>query len=104
MRKVLGVAAIVAAMALPAGMALSAGEERVQAASGTVVAVTEGSKTIVVESTLGGKLWIIGAEVTDQTRFGGKAKRLQDVRPGGKVTIQWIREENRLTARSVTLC
>ncbi len=72
--KQVGPAAMVAAMAFPAGMGLSAGEEGVQAASGMVVAVTEASKTIVVESTLGGKPWIIGAEVTDQTRFGGKAK------------------------------
>lgn len=103
MWKLVGIAAIVAAMACPAGMALSAGEKGVQAASGTVVAVTEASKTIVVESTLGGKPWIIGVEVTDQTRFGGKAKGLQDVRAGARVTIQWVREENRLTARSVAL-
>jgi len=101
--KLLRIAAIVAAMALPAGMALSAGEEGVQVASGTAVAVTEASKTIVVESTLGGKPWIIGAEVTDRTRFGGKARGLQDVRAGARVTIQWVREENRLAVRSVTL-
>lgn len=103
MWKVLGVAAIVVAMALPAKMALSTGEDRVQAASGTVVAVTEASKTIVVESTLGGKPWIIGGEVTDRTRFEGKAKKLQDLKAGGKVTIQWVREDNRLAVRTVTL-
>ncbi len=103
MWKLVGLATIVAAMALLAEMDLSAAEERVQVASGTVVAVTEASKTIVVESMLGGKPWIIGAEVTGQTRFGGKAKGLQDVRAGARVTIEWVRGENRLTIRSVTL-
>lgn len=103
MRKVLGVLAIMVATSFPAGVVLGAGEERVQAASGTVLAITEGSKTIVVESALDGKPWILGVEVTDQTRFGGRAKGFQDVKAGGKVTIQWVREENRLTARSVTL-
>src|SRR5574341_1792242 len=69
-----------------------------QAASGMVVAVTPGSKTIVVESTLGGQPWIIGAEATEQTRFEGKAKGLEDVQPGSRVTIKWLREEHRLVA------
>ena len=103
MRRVLGVVAIMVAISIPTGMVLGAGGERVQVASGTVVAVTEASKTIVVESALGGKPWIIGIEMTDQTQFGGRAKGFRDVKAGGKVTIQWVREEDRLTARSVTL-
>lgn len=104
MRKmVVSAGAIVLALALAGGAALAAEEAKVQAASGTVVAVTEESKTIVVESTLDGKPWIIGAEATDQTTFGGKAKEFKDVKPGDKVTIRWVREENRLAVRSVTV-
>lgn len=102
-QKVLAVAMAVGVLALHAGMALGAEVGRVQTASGRVVAVTEGSKTIVVESSLGEKPWIIGAEVTDQTRFGGRARGLQDVKTGDTVTIRWIREENRLAVQSVTL-
>lgn len=103
MRKFLGFAAIAAPMQVLAGMALSAGEGRVHATSGRVLAIAEGSKTIVAQSRLGGKPWIIGTEVTDQTRFGAQAKTLQDVKPGDTGTIRWVREESGLTARSVTL-
>ncbi len=103
MPKFLGFAATAAAMVVPAGMALSAAEERVQATSETGLAVTEGSKTIVVQSTLGGKPWIIGTGVTDQTTLRAQAKGLQDVKPGETVTIRRVREENGLTARSVWL-
>jgi len=103
MRKRLGVAVVVGVLALSGRGALGAEEARVQAASGTVVAVTPASKTIVVEATLGGQPWIIGAEVTDQTKFEGKAKRLGDVKPRDKVTLRWVREEHRLAVRSVTV-
>ena len=99
----MGVAVVVGVLALSGRGALGAEEARVQAASGTVVAVTPASKTIVVEATLGGQPWIIGAEVTDQTKFEGKAKRLGDVKPRDKVTLRWVREEHRLAVRSVTV-
>ncbi len=102
-RTFLGVGLIVAALALQGAAAAAAEEGRVQAASGTVVAVTEGSRTIVIESKLDGKPWIVGAEVTDNTKFGGKAKGLKDIKPGDTVTMQWVRQEHGDVARSVTV-
>lgn len=100
MRNGLGVVAIVA---LSAGVAWGAEDGKVQAASGKVVAVTGGSKTIVVESKLKGQPWIIGAEVTDQTKFEGKATGLKDVKAGDQVTLRWVREEKGDVARSVNV-
>jgi len=98
-----GLMVALAAMALAVGVAFGAEDGKGQAAAGKVVAVTDASRTIVVESTLGGQPWIIGAEVTDQTKFGGKAAGLKDVKAGDQVTIQWVREEHRLAAQSITV-
>lgn len=103
MSKLLGVGLVVVGVAVWCGAALAAEEEAVRAAHGTVLAVTPASKTIVVESSLSGQPWIIGVEVTDQTRFEGKAKDLADVKAGDKVTIQWIREGDRWVGRSITV-
>ena len=72
-------------VALAVGRSFGAEEGKAQAAAGKVVGVTEGSRTIVVESKLSGQPWIIGAQVTDQTQFGGKAAGLQDVKRGNGV-------------------
>lgn len=101
--RLLRVGVVVAVLVLQGGAALAAEEAKVQAASGTVVAVTEGAKTIVIQSTLDGKPWIIGAEVADDTKFEGKAKGLKDVKPGDRVTMQWVRQEHGDVARSVTV-
>ncbi len=101
-RTLLGVGVAVA-LALNSAAALAAADGRVQAASGTVVAITEGSRTIVIQSTLEGKPWIVGAEVTDDTKFAGKAKELKDLKPGDMVTMQWVRQEHGDLARSITV-
>lgn len=101
MRKLLAAALILGVPALGPRTATGAEEGTVKSASGTVVAATEASKTLVVRSTLGGKPWIIGAEVTDRTRFAGRAKSLADIKTGDVVRIEWVREENRLVVRSV---
>jgi hypothetical protein len=103
MWKVWGVVAVVTILALQGAAALAAEEARVHAASGTVVAVMEASKTIVIESKLDGKPWIIGAEVADDTKFAGKAKGLKDLKPGDRVTMQWVRREQGDVARSIAL-
>ena len=103
MRKGVVVGAIVVALVLGAGIALAAEGAKVQAASGTVVAVTEGSKTIVVESRLEGNPWIIGGVATDETKFAGKAKSFKDVKQGDQVTIQWAVGENGAVLQSVTV-
>lgn len=102
-QKLLIAGVVVAALALQGAVALAAEGGRVQTASGTVVAVTEGSKTIVIQSTLGGQPWIIGAEVTDDPTFAGKAKALRDVKSGDQVTMQWVRQEQGDVARSITV-
>ncbi|HEY7677757.1 MAG TPA: hypothetical protein VIG69_11835 [Candidatus Methylomirabilis sp.] len=103
MWKVWGVVAVVTILALQGAAALAAEEARVHAASGTVVAVMEASKTIVIESKLDGKPWIIGAEVADDTKFAGKAKGLKDLKPGDRVTMQWVRREQGDVVRSIAL-
>ncbi len=103
MRSPLNAGMMILAFFLAGGAGWSTEERRIQAASGTVTAVAEGSRTIVVESQLDGKSWVIGAEATDQTKFEGKAKTLADVKPGDRVTIRWVREENRLVVQSVTV-
>lgn len=100
--KFLTVLAAVGMLALQGTAALAAQEGVVQAATGTVVAVTEASKTLVIESSLGGKPWIVGAEVADNTKFEGKAKGLKDLKAGDKVTIRFVVGEHGAVARSVT--
>jgi len=102
MRRMKGRGMMLLALALAGGTALAAEEAKVQAASGTVVDVVEGSQTIVVESTLDGKPWTIGARATDQTKFGGKAKNLRDVKAGDRVTIQFAVGETGAVLRSLT--
>ena len=101
--KFLTVLAAVGMLALQGAAALAAKEGVVQAATGTVVAVTEASKTIVIESKLGGKPWIVGAEVAGDTKFEGKAKGLKDVKPGDTVTSQFVVGEQGALARSVAV-
>lgn len=96
------VSGIMGMLVLGAGGAWSAEGERVQTASGTVVAVTPASRTIVVESKLDGKPWTVGAQATDKTKFTGKAKALTDVKAGDKVTIQFAVGESGAVLRSLT--
>ena len=48
---------------------------------------------ILMRFTLGGKPWIIGAEVADDMKCEGKAKGLVDLKPGDTVTLPWVRRE-----------
>ena len=92
---------LVAALGIHSAPALGAREDRVQEASGTVVAITPGSRTIVIQSTLDGQPWTVGAEVPDDTRFDGRAKDLADLHEGDRVTMRWITEENGSVARAI---
>ena len=102
-------AAILLALAAPAMAAQDVGKSQAKvaerAATGTVIAVTPESRTVVVESTLGGKSWILGVEVpegvTVVTAKGGK--KLEEIKTGDRVRLRWIREENRLVAESITV-
>lgn len=76
-----------------------------RAATGTVLAVTPASRTLVVESRLGGQPWILGVEVPEGLAItvGGKTKKLDDLKAGDRVRLRWIREENRLAAESIAV-
>jgi len=100
-RKSLIALGVIAALMLH-GLPLAAKEGSVQAASGTVVAVTEGAKTVVIESTLDGKPWIVGARVADDTKFEGRAKGLTDLKPGDRVKVQWVVQADGALARKIT--
>jgi Cu/Ag efflux protein CusF len=101
--------AILLAVTAPAMAAQEAGKGEakaaIRAASGTVTAVTPESGTVVVESTLGGKPWILGVEVPEGAAItaGGKTKKLEELKTGDRVRLRWIREENRLVAESISV-
>jgi uncharacterized OB-fold protein len=103
------VAAVLLALAMPAMGAQDAGESEVKetgrVATGAVVAVTPASRTVVVESRLEGKPWILGIEVPDglAVTAGGKTRKLEDLKAGDRVRLRWIREENRLVAASLAV-
>lgn len=99
------VVAVVMVWSLHGGAVAQAAETGgLYAATGTVVAVTPESNTLVIQSTLkDDTTWIVGALVTDQTTFAGRAKALQDVRPGDRVNLEWVREEGGDIARSILL-
>lgn len=91
------------------GLALAVAQEPAKAgvrqAAGTITAVTPASRTIVVEATLGGKGLTIGAEVpeTAAIKAEGRPRRLDELKPGDRVVLRWVREENRLVAESITV-
>jgi len=111
MRGMSGVVVVVAILLAAAGMAMAAqdgakGEAKAaRAATGIVTAVTPESRTLVVESALGGKPWILGVEVTEGgvIAAGGKTGKLEDLKTGDQVRLRWIREENRLVAESISV-
>lgn len=100
---VFGVVAFIAALALLGKPALAARVGSVQSASGTVVAVTEGSRTLVVQSTLDGQPWIVGAKVGDDTQFTGKAKGLVELKPGDRVTVQFVVQDDGAQAQKIVV-
>jgi len=99
----LGLVALIAALALLGAPALAARVGSVQSASGTVAAVTEGSRTLVVQSTLDGQPWIVGAKVGDDTQFTGKAKGLAELKPGDRVTMQFVVQDDGALAQKIVV-
>jgi hypothetical protein len=102
-------AAILLAIAAPAMAAQDVGKSQAKvaerAATGTVIAVTPESRTVVVEATLAGKPWILGVEVPENVAIAaaGKTRKLEDLKTGERVRLRWIREENRLVAESIAI-
>jgi hypothetical protein len=74
-------------------------------ATGSVIAVTPATRTLVVESQLDDHPWILGLEVPESLAItvGGKTKKLEDLRTGERVRLRWIREQDRLVAESIDL-
>lgn len=112
MRGMSGVVVVVAILLAAAGMAMAAqdgakGEAKgvARVATGIVTAVTPESRTVVVESALGGKPWILGVEVREDLAIsaGGKTKKLEDLKTGDRVRLRWIREKDRLVAESIAV-
>lgn len=108
-KELLMATAIFLAFAAPAMAAQDAGKAEVKAAeraaTGTVTALTPASRTVVVESRLGGQPWILGVEVPEglAITIGGKTRKLEDLKAGDRIRLRWIREENRLVAESIAL-
>lgn len=108
--RVSGVASAIFFLAAASAMAaqdvgkgeMKAGE---RAATGTVLAVTPESRTLVVESRLGGQPWILGVEVPEglAVTAEGKTRKLDDLKAGDRVRLRWNREENRLVAESIAM-
>jgi len=111
MRGMSGVVVVVAILLAAAGMAMAAqdgpkGEAKAaRAATGTLTAVTPESRTVVVESALGGKPWILGVEVREDLAIsaGGKTKKLEGLKTGDRLRLRWLREENRRVAESISV-
>ncbi len=109
-KKATGVsAAFLLAIAAPAMAAqdVAKGESKtaVRATTGTVMAVTAESRTVVVEATLAGKPWILGVEVPKGATIttGRGARKLEDLKAGERVRLRWVREENRLVAETISV-
>jgi len=96
----LGIWVVIGATALATAVAVAAPAEQVRTVSGTVTAVTLPSKTIVVEAKVGNSTMTVGAEVPDGTSFKG-AKSLADIAAGDRVTLQYVRSEKGLIAKSI---
>ncbi len=94
---------LIAASATAAESAKGEAKDAGRVATGTVAAVTAATRTLVVESTLGGQPWILGVVVPDglAVTIGGKAKQLEDLKAGERVRLRWIREQDRLVAESI---
>jgi hypothetical protein len=102
-RLITAAVAVLVILGLTAGGALGKGEVRDMV--GKVVAVEPGSKTIVIETTVGKSIMTVGAEVPDTASItaGKGAKKLADVKVGDKVRMKWLREEKGLVVQSIAI-
>jgi len=96
----LGIWAVLGATALATAVAVAAPSEELRTVSGTVTAVTLPSKTIVVEAKIGNSTMTVGAEVPDGTSIKG-AKTLADIAAGDRVTLEYVRSDKGLIAKSI---
>lgn len=108
-RMIVVAAAILFLVVSPAMAAQEEGKGEVKeggrVATGSVTAVTPATRTLVVESRLGGQPWILGVEVPGGLAItvGGKTKKLEDLRTGERVRLRWIRAKDRLVAESIAI-
>ena len=102
------VAVVIVLLVVSPAMAAQEGEkgevkEGGRVATGTITTVTPATRTLVVESRLGEKPWILGVEVSERLAItvGGKTGKLEDLRTGERVRLRWTREKDRLVAESI---
>lgn len=90
-------------LGLAVGGALAKGEVRDMV--GKVVAVELGSKTIVMDTTVGKSVVTVGAEVPDKASItaGNVAKKLSDIKVGDKIRMRYVREEDKLVVQSIAI-
>ncbi len=90
-------------LGLTVGGALAKGEVRDMV--GKVVAVELGSKTIVMDTTVGKSVMTVGAEVPDKASItaGNVAKKLSDIKVGDKIRMRYVREEDKLVVQSIAI-
>lgn len=74
-------------------------------ATGTVMAVTPASRTLIVESKLRDQPWTLGIQVPERAAItvGGKPDQLKDLKAGDRVRVRWIRTADGLVAESVAV-
>ena len=72
---------------------------------GKVVAVELGSKTIVMDTTVGKSVMTVGAEVPDKASItaGKVAKSLSGIKVGDKIRMKYVREEDKLVVQSIAI-
>ncbi len=72
---------------------------------GKAVAVELGSRTIVMEATLGKSILTVGAEVPDKASItaGKVAKSLSGIKVGDKIRMKYVREEDKLVVQSIAI-
>ncbi len=90
-------------LGLMVGDALAKGEVRDMV--GKVVAVELGSKTIVMDTTVGKSVMTVGAEVPDKASItaGKVAKSLSGIKVGDKIRMKYVREEDKLVVQSIAI-
>ncbi len=90
-------------LGLTVGGAFAKGEIRDMV--GKVVAVELGSKTIVMDATVGKSVMTVGAEVPDKASImaGNVAKKLSDIKVGDKIRMRYVREEDKLVVQSIAI-
>ncbi len=85
-----------------AGLSIESGAARTM--TGKVIGVDDAGKGLSISSMAGGKEIVAGAIVTNETdiRVKGKKAELSQIKPGDRVTMTYVYQNNELYATKVT--